>query len=299
MKCAIVPLVPAIELKRILYATDFSEASRAALPLVAAIARRYGSSLLLAHVWPPAVYPMVAPEAVAVLDRREEREARKSLERLLGEPVLHGIPAQIELRCGSPSHELERMVDQQRVDLVVASTHGKTGFKHRVLGSVTEELVRKLSCPVLTVGPQIARKPGVLKTIDNILFPTDFSPESLAVFPYLASLAHEYHSHLTVLHVLPLEAAGNPEAKQLAEPLRRRMEHTLSKQISPRSTAEFVIEAGNVVDEILACARRVHADLIGLGVRCATDIAMHFQETTAYRILAESECPVLTHHGER
>src|SRR5579864_5908630 len=174
MKGAIVPLVPAIGLKRILYATDFSEASRLALPLVAAIARRYGSSLLLAHVWPPAIYPTVAPEAVAILDRREEREARKSLDRLLREPVLNGIPAQIELRCGSPAHELKRMVEQRRVDLVVASTHGKTGLKHRVLGSVTEDLVRKLSCPVLTVGPHSDRESGVLKTVDNILFPTDF-----------------------------------------------------------------------------------------------------------------------------
>jgi nucleotide-binding universal stress UspA family protein len=201
------------------------------------------------------------------------------------------------VRSGSPSDELERIVKQHRVDLVVASTHGRTGFKHRILGSVTEELVRKSSCPVLSIGPRAAGKVGDLKSIDNILFPTDFSPDSLAVFPYLASLAHEYHSHLTILHVLPVETAANPEARKLAEPLRRQMEHSLSSQISPRCAADFVIEAGNAVEEILACARRVRADLVGLGVRSATDIAMHFQETTAYRVLSESECPVLTHHA--
>lgn len=297
MNAAIIPLVPAIELQRVLYATDFSEASRSALPLLAAVARRYGSHVFLAHVWEPEIYPMINPEAVAVLDRRQERDARRSLDRLLHEPALNGISAEMVLRSGSPADQLQRIVRQYKVDLVVACTHGRTGFKHRVLGSVAEELVRKSSCPVLTVGPHMMHKTGIGKTVENILFPTDFSPDSLAVFPYLALLAHEYRAHLTVLHVLPPETSTNPDAKKLAEPLRQQMEHALSNQISPRCNAEFVIEAGNAVEQILNCARRVRADLIGLGVRSATDIAMHFCETTAYQILAQAECPVLTHHA--
>ena len=297
MNAAIVPIVPAIDLKRVLYATDFSEASCAALPIVGAIARHYGSRIYAAHVWSPPVYPMVSPEAVSVLDRRHQRVAQEELEELLRTAVLAGIPAEAVVRRGEPAEQLERVVKDHNIGLAVASTHGTTGFKHRVLGSVAEELVRSLSCPVLTVGPRLAKRFAKLERIENILFPTDFSEESLAVFPYLASLAHEYHSRITILHVLPRETAENPDAKKLAEPLRKQMENALCHQISPRCGAEFIIDSGDAAETILAYARRINADLIGLGVRCATDIAQHFRQTVAYRILAEAECPVLTHHG--
>lgn len=297
MNAAIIPLVPAVELKRILYATDFSEASRTALPIVAAIARHYGSRIYAAHVWSPRVYPMVSPEVVSIMDRKQQREAQEELEKLLRAPALEGIPLQTVVRRGTPPEQLERVVKEHNIGLAVASTHGATGFKHRVLGSVAEELVRGLSCPVLTVGPHLAKRFEKLERIENILFPTDFSEESLAVFPYLASLAHEYQSRLTILHVLPPETAGNTDAKRLAEPLRKQMERALCHQISPRCAAEFVIDCGDAAETILAYARHSHADLIGLGVRGVTDIAQHFRQTVAYRILAEAECPVLTRHG--
>ncbi len=297
MSAVVVPIVPAIELKRILYATDFSEASRVALPIVAAIARHYGSKIFAAHVWSPVAYPMITPDVIPVLDRRQQREAKAELEKLLQTPSLEGIPVETVVRCGTPAEQLGSVVKQHNIGLAVVSTHGRTGFKHRVLGSVAEDLVRSLSCPVLTVGPNLAKRFEKSEGIANILFPTDFSQESLAVFPYLASLAHEYRSRLTILHVLPPETAGNPEAKLLAEPLRKQMEKALCHQISPRCAADFVIDSGDACEQILAHAHRTAADLIGLGVRCATDIAVHFRQTVAYRIIAEAECPVLTHHA--
>jgi nucleotide-binding universal stress UspA family protein len=240
---------------------------------------------------------MIAPEAVSVLDRRQQRAVEQDLEGVLETPPLLGVPAQIVVRRGAPAEQLERVVKEQRIGLTVASTHGETGFRHRVIGSVAEELVRSLSCPVLTVGPHLAKRFDTRKEIANILFPTDFSEESLAVFPYLASLAHEYRARLTILHVLPPETAANPDALKLAEPLRKQMEKALWPQISPCTSAEFVIDSGDPAETILAYALRTKADLIGMGVRCATDIAKRFRETVAYRILAEAECPVLTHHG--
>jgi nucleotide-binding universal stress UspA family protein len=201
------------------------------------------------------------------------------------------------LRRGMPSEQLQRVVKERNIDLVIVSTRGRTGLRHRMLGSVAEDVVRSSSCPVLTVGPHVARKFENLSRIDNILFPTDFSEESLIVFPYLASLAHEYSSRLTVLHVLPVETAGNPDAQALAEPLRKRMEATLGYQISPQCQSDFVIASGDPAKTILTYARCTNADLIGLGIRCATDLAKRFSETVAYRILAEAECPVLTHHA--
>lgn len=297
MNAVIVPIVPMVELKRVLFSTDFTEASRVALPIVAAIARHYGSEVFAAHVWTPGPHPMVASEVIAALDRKTENDARSELEKLLQSQVLEGIKTELLVRRGLPAEEIRRLADRYNISLAVMSTHGRTGFKHRVLGSVAEEAVRTLRCPVLTVGPRLAERFANVDSIKNILFPTDFSAESLAVFPYLASLAHEYQSRLTVLHVLPPETASNPDAKKLAEPLRAQMKKSLANEISPRCDAEFVIESGDPAETILAYAHRIHADLIGLGVRHATDIAKQFRETVAYRVLAEAQCPVLTHHG--
>jgi nucleotide-binding universal stress UspA family protein len=294
---AIVPIVPPIELKRILYATDFSEAARSALPVVAVIARHYGSRVYVAHVACAPIYPMVSPDVVSVMDSKQRRQARQILEGLLHTPALAGISAEAVVRQGIPAEQLERLVRENNIGLAVASTHGRTGFKHHVLGSVAEELVRGLSCPVLTVGPHLAPRFDELKGIANILFPTEFSLESLAVFPYVASLAHEYQSPLTILHVLPAEAAKDPEFNKLTDGLRKQMEKCLGPQISPRCSADFAIDVGDPAETILAHARRTKAELIGMGVRGAKDISHQFRRTVAYRILAGAECPVLTHHA--
>jgi nucleotide-binding universal stress UspA family protein len=294
MSAVIVPIVPAIALKRILFTTDFTDVSQKALPIVSAIAHRYGSRVFVAHVWTPGPYPMVSPEAAAVLDRQSERAAKQELERISQSRLLNGIKMEPTMRCGEPAEEIGRLVEQLRIDLAVMSTHGHTGFRHRVLGSVAEEVVRTLRCPVLTVGPRLAAKFANIQSIDNILFPTDFSAESMAVFPYLASLAHEYCSRLIILHVLATEAR---EQKEVVEQVSGQMKQALAKEISPRCQVEFVIDYGDPAGAILVHARRIGADVIGLGVRGWTDIAKHFRETVAYRILADAECPVLTHRG--
>jgi nucleotide-binding universal stress UspA family protein len=283
-----------IDLKRVLFTTDFTDASQRALPIVAALARRYDAKVFAAHIWPPGPYSIVSPEVIATLDRQSELAAKSEIDKLSKTATLNGINLEPLVRCGKPAEEIGRLVDQHNINLAVMSTHGRTGFKHRVLGSVAEEVVRTSRCPVLTVGPRLAAKFVGLHGIENILFPTDFSDESMSVFSYLVWLAHEYQSRLTVLHIL---APGTPRTKRFAERVRAGMEKALSKEISPRCCTEFVVDSGKPAETILSQAVRIGADLIGLGVHGWTDAAKHFRETVTYRILAEAECPVLTHHG--
>jgi nucleotide-binding universal stress UspA family protein len=77
--CAEVPIVPAIKLRKILYATDFSEASRAALPVASAIARHYGSELVIANVCPNISSALATPEALRRMDGRHRCEATKKM----------------------------------------------------------------------------------------------------------------------------------------------------------------------------------------------------------------------------
>lgn len=293
-KAVLVPIVPAIDLARILYATDFSAASLTALPLVSTVARQYKSDVFLANIWSPVPYTLVTPENASTLDQTQEEEARAQAREVLNSPELSGLNATVILEPGSPVVELKRIVRQQKIDLVIVGTHGRTGFKHLLMGSVTEELLRSLPCPVLTVGPNVTKQSMESAAIKQILFPTDLSEESRTVFPYVASLASQYRALLTVLHVLPVELVRNPDANTLAEPLRLEMQKTFYPLIDPRSPAEFVIDCGDPVERILAHAESGKAGLIGLGVRRAGDIIAHFRNTVTYRVLLGAHCPVLT-----
>jgi nucleotide-binding universal stress UspA family protein len=297
-RAVVVPIVPKIELKRILYATDLSDASLSALPLVSTIARQYRSQVFVANIWSPIPYTMVTPENASTVDRTEEEEARARTTALLATPQLRRLPVTVIVEPGSPVVELTRMVRQQKIDLVIVGTHGRTGFKHLVMGSVAEELLRTLACPVLTVGPNVTKGSMESAEIKHVLFPTDLSDESRTVFPYLASLASEYRALLTMLHVLPIETATNPDAKTLAEPLRQEMREIFYPHIDPRSPAEFVIDFGDAAERILAHADIGKANLIGLGVRKAAEITTHFRNTVAYRVLLGAHCPVLTTRAE-
>ena len=165
------------------------------------------------------------------------------------------------------------------------------------MGSVAEQLFRTLKCAVLTIGPNLDPRFTVSKTIKSILFPTDLSPESKAVFPYLASLASEFDAEIVLLHVLPPETASNPEARKLAEPLRQEMQQMFAPQLSPRCKAQYVLEFGETAPRILSAADYYQSDLIGMGVREGNELITRFRSTAAYRVVIGAECPVLTVRG--
>jgi nucleotide-binding universal stress UspA family protein len=295
MQAAVIPIIPQIQLKRVLLATDLSETHCAPLPIVSTIARRYHSEVLIAHIWSPSSFSVTsAPDALRMLESKEEEEIREKMSRFVRRPELAGLPAEGVVERGAPAEKLRCIVNERSVGLVVVNTHGRTGLKRFLMGSTAEDLFRHLNCPVLTVGPHIAQRFCWQKEIKSILYPTDLSDASQAIFPYLASLAHEYRAAIKILHVLPLESRKTPEMSTLAESLRRKMECMFASQLSPGSSAQFVIDAGDTVERILSHAGGDRSDLIGLGVRKAPEIRTHFTGTIAYRLAVWAECPVLT-----
>ena len=93
-----------------------------------------------------------------------------------------------------------------KADLLVIGTHGRSGFERLVLGSVTEKVLRKASCPVLTVPKRLPDAVPVGPVLfKRILCPVDFSESSLHALSYAVSMAQEADGQLTVLHVVAHE----------------------------------------------------------------------------------------------
>ncbi len=139
---------------------DFSETSRAALEAAAELAARFDAELVLIHVSeePAAIGPasIFAPPPAP---RRVETH-RADLEAWVNEAGRGGrARVRSALVRGRPAEEIIRFAHEEHLDLVVMGTHGRRGFRHLLLGSVAEEVVRGAPCPVLVIRPPGAR-PG-------------------------------------------------------------------------------------------------------------------------------------------
>jgi universal stress protein A len=144
-----------IEIKSILAPTDFSEHSEMALRYACQIAERLGSELRLLHVLseivPAGPEPMLMPVMPTEYYSESEQKAGEMLDHLL-DPAW-GRPASVitAVEWGSPVETIVAHALDNRVDLIVIATHGRTGLSHVLLGSVAERIVREAPCPVLTI----------------------------------------------------------------------------------------------------------------------------------------------------
>ena len=275
----ITPTVP--KLKNVLFATDFSAASLDALPYAGAIARAFGGKLHLCHIEAPA--PLTAGLADPHLYEAAGKDAAEHLAALRHLRVLKGLEPALVLAEGDFKDELLKIVGQRDIDLVVAGTRGRTGLRKMLLGSVTEEICRAVTCPLLTVGPGMAHEAEA--PFKRILFPTNLSELSKKTVPYIAMLAEQFGAQVTLLHVMA------EEDRAVAESVRA----TMSKGFPDlaRFQPEFVVAAGNTAETVLRLAREKKADLIAMGIRNAFRPGV-LRERTAYRIIAGANCPVLT-----
>lgn len=140
-------------LNRILVPVDFSDCSRKALQYALPLAQEHEAALTLLYVGPLPIYASGEYGRVdtAALEAEMRAGAEKELSLLVAEEVDRKVPVTTVIRFGSPRSEILELADSLPADLIVLSTHGRTGLKHVFLGSVAEAVVRHAPCPVLVV----------------------------------------------------------------------------------------------------------------------------------------------------
>ena len=130
----------------ILFPTDFSTASDAALAHAEALAKQSGAKLLIVHVEePPLAYG--GGELYYGLPEPSSERIQKMLDDV--RPKDASVPFTHRLVMGDPAGEIVRIADEEHVDSIVLGTHGRTGFSRLLMGSVAEGVVRRAPCPVL------------------------------------------------------------------------------------------------------------------------------------------------------
>ncbi len=152
----IIELAPLrFHIRKILVPVDFSSHSRQALRYARQFAEQFGATLCLVHVIEPMVlggdfgYTPVPP---GNLDEERMATARKELKNIANE-LGAGVPVESTVRLGRAWKEITDTAQSLPADLLIVSTHGYTGLKYALLGSVAEKIVRHSPCPVLVVRP--------------------------------------------------------------------------------------------------------------------------------------------------
>src|SRR5579864_9301816 len=189
-----------ITLKNILFLTDFSEPSEAALPFAVEIARAYGAKTFALHVLRPDPLLYSTPASVGLATEAQEESAKAEMQRIGSH--LAGMPHETMMEWGIGMWPtIARAIKENHIDLIVLGTHGRTGSQKLLLGSVAEEIFRRSRVPVLTIGPCEHHGAHKAAKFRRGLFPSDFTPESLAAAPYAISMAQENEARLILLHV--------------------------------------------------------------------------------------------------
>jgi len=288
-----------IQLKKILFLTDFSEAASAAAPYAISLAKGYGARIVALHMRPPAVNPMTPPASWYGLE--EAAEVRDEEYRRELETTFMGLSPKIIIKEGDLHAHIDAIVAEDNVDLIVMGTRGRSGVKRFFLGSIAEEVFRRAAVPVLTVGPHAGHGLTMPGEFTRILFATSGAAEAKPALGYALSLAQENQAHITLLHVIAEPAAGT-----LVQPhdIIAATEASLRKLVSPEVESwcvpDFLVESGDAAQKILDIAALRRADLIVMGARKTHGFpgaATHLPIAVAHDVVAKAHCPVLTVSG--
>jgi nucleotide-binding universal stress UspA family protein len=295
--------------RTILVPIDFSKMSIQAIETAKKLAQRFQATIHLAHVRPfdypvglMAPAPPFMPYSVVTYDRDAEKRLTHKLRNLARK---HDLPESgtCHLRSGAPVFdEICRLARDIRANLIVMSTHGRTGLKHVFLGSTAERIVQHSPCPVFVARQRGRRsKTGSALTINTILVPVDFSECSLKGLDYAIAFADRVGAKLILFHAIqlaPYTSGGFAyDLASLEEAAHKDAERHMQEfaRMAKFGGVKFqtAITMGPPVPEIVAAAQDHDVDLIISSTHGRTGFKHILIGSTAEHVVRYSRCPVL------
>lgn len=289
---ALLECTTAISLKNILWATDLSARSEAALPYALRLARWYDARVCVTHIVPPCP---ANPESCDHLFEERRRSTEQMVRRLGSRGSLHRIRHLVLVREGRITETLCNIIRDYAIDLLVIGARGGTGMTKILRGSVAQEVVRRAPCQVLSIGARCSG--GIAEGIvpKSIICATDFSPHSEAALGTAVSLARDHHAQLTLVHVSENTRAQTHDGKVfLIETIQKRLKELAPQEKEGWCDLEFVVAFGSAAMQILELAEKLSADLIVLGSRHTSGLGGRLPGSTTYPVISSARCPVLT-----
>lgn len=284
-----------IHIDRILFPTDGSECAEHARRHAVHLADHFDASLHVIHV---------EERDVELTDVVEISEADllADLHDMIGDrsPLAESRVQERTVAYPTAARGILTYGAEHDVDLVVLGTHGKRGVRRLMLGSVAEAVVRKASCPVVTVG-RGAVAPEAMEG-GTMLVPVDFSEHRARLLAHAREIAPVYGMDVTLLHVV--EMKGIPDAyglyTSLPDPgkLAKRTEKALAEDVESMQAAgvevSVAVRSGHPADQILTAADETEAAFIAIATHGRAGLERMLMGSVAEKVVRQAPCPVCT-----
>ena len=296
-------------IRQILVPIDFSKMSIQAIETAKGLAQRFEASIHLVHVRqfgspigfmaPP---PPFAPLSVATYDQEEEKRIARQLNGLANNYSLSSETC--HLLRGAPAFDgICRLAQQIPVDLIVTSTHGRTGLKHAFLGSTAERVVQHSPCPVFVARQTRRQSKKSALSFNTILVPVDFSGCSLEGLTYAISIANKFAAKIILLHAVYLGYAYTSDGyamydlSAVTDTLRKDAERQMRVFVKAAKFGgvkfKTVVTIGSPVTEICAFAQDHNVDLIIASTHGRTGFKHVLIGSTAEHVVRRAPCSVV------
>lgn len=278
-------------LKKILWATDFSDESQDAFVYAEAFARTFGAEIFACHVI-PGFSPDHYQSAIVVIEelKKRERQMKKAaLERFESFQKAMGVEFQCIIRDGNAAKEIIAVAEEEKVDLIVMGKKGLSAIERLFIGSVANHVLRQSPVPVLMT----KKKPGKPQ-FKRILVPTDFSDQEDAERDYAWKLAKEFDADITLLHVLELhDYEFSPRVlEEMLDSVLKKMKQRKRKEQEEIKVNEEVYRAINASVGIVDYADIHKSDLIVISTCTQSKLERFFLGSTTEKVISYSHIPV-------
>ncbi|MEO1477163.1 MAG: universal stress protein, partial [Bacteroidota bacterium] len=292
-----------LQIRRILFPTDFSDCAESAYRHASYLANRFGAELHVLHVveegrddpgdW-------VADLSITPLDIAID------LDLPVESPAEEMPPARFVSVTETAPHAgpaILRYADARGIDLIVMGTHGRRGMRRFVMGSVAEEVMQTAPCPVFTIGGGKACREAW--TIRHVLAPVDFSEHARASARHAAALAEAYGASLTLVTVVDMAMLPTGSAPYLdiyhvpTDDLEARARRLLNEQAASLRR-EFPalplisthVQIGRPASAIVEVAEEVMADCLVMGSHGRTGMERLLMGSVSGEVVRSAPCPV-------
>ena len=290
--------------KKILIATDFSKASKAALYAGLGLAKKCLANVLAVHSLTPFELSFASPQPLALQGTEWRASAQKEFQEFFPESLYPNSRKEIVIGR-SPAEEILKIARVEQCNLIVIGTHGYGFVARTLLGSVAQRVVRDSEIPVMVVR-DVEHSQNKYQGYERILVPTDFSDTSLKALDLGTRFANFLKADLDLIHVVDWPAItllstvypGYPLfSVKDTQPDNTRVEKTLNELLVRKELIGNIRTSsliGDPADEILLYAKKEKMDFIVMGTHGKKGLERVLLGSTTSAVIAKSTIPVLT-----
>ncbi len=280
-------------MKKILVPTDFSKEAATATELAFDIAKKSGADLILLHIIEQGVATKSSFNVEGQVSTGGSgidklfmikliEKSKKQLQKAVSDPRLSAVRVDGQMRMGNPYHGMRTIIAEQKVDLVVMGTAGRTGVAGMLIGSNTEKIIRSSHCPVLTV-----QKKPASSDFKNIVFATSLSTQEEVFTKILKRTQQIYGS---TIHIVRINTPGDFQRDYIVKGYMEKF----AKKLQLKNYTLNIFNDLSVEEGTIRFADQINADMIAMATHGRSGFAYVIAGSVAEDVASHSTRPVLT-----